>query len=136
MKRHEAPNLADRRLARCLLGAIAMIDGRSRSLPIAPRSGPALRHLPLAPESRDIDRAWRPIYAVWELTLKCDLACAHCGSRAGRARPDELDTAQCLDLVGQMAALGVLEVTVIGGEAYLRDDWLTIVRAIRGAGMR
>lgn len=113
----------------------AMPEGRSRSLPIAPRPGPALRHLPLAPEARDVDRRWRPIYAVWELTLKCDLACAHCGSRAGRTRPDELDTAGCLDLVAQMAALGVLEVTVIGGEAYLRDDWLTIVRAISDAGM-
>jgi len=109
-----------------------------RSLPIlprAPRANPALRHLPLAAEARDVDRAWRPIYAVWELTLKCDLACGHCGSRAGRARPDELDTAACLDLVAQMAALGVLEVTVIGGEAYLHNDWLTIVRAIRDAGM-
>src|SRR5215831_2744198 len=114
-----------------------MIEGRpTRSLPIAPRSGPALRHLPLAAETRDIDRRWRPTYAVWELTLKCDLACGHCGSRAGRTRPDELDTAECLDLVAQMAALGVVEVSVIGGEAYLRDDWLTIVRAIRAAGMR
>ncbi|HXT98683.1 MAG TPA: radical SAM protein [Polyangia bacterium] len=112
-----------------------MLEGRPRSLPIAPRPGPALRHLPLAPEARDVDRLWRPIYAVWELTLKCDLACAHCGSRAGRTRPEELDTAACLDLVAQMAALGVLEVTVIGGEAYLRDDWLTIVRAISDAGM-
>jgi radical SAM protein with 4Fe4S-binding SPASM domain len=108
----------------------------TRSLPIAPRPGPALRHLPLSDEARQIDRHWRPIYAVWELTLRCDLACAHCGSRAGRARPDELDTAGCLDLVAQMAALGVLEVTVIGGEAYLRDDWLTIVRAVREAGMQ
>lgn len=114
-----------------------MTEGRpTRSLPIAPRPGPALRHLPLAGESRDVDRRWRPIYAVWELTLRCDLACGHCGSRAGRARPDELDTAGCLELVAQMAALGVLEVTVIGGEAYLRDDWLTIVRAIREAGMQ
>jgi radical SAM protein with 4Fe4S-binding SPASM domain len=112
-----------------------MLEGRPRSLPIAPRPGPALRHLPLAPEARDVDRLWRPIYAVWELTLKCDLACAHCGSRAGRTRPEELDTAACLDLVAQMAALGVLEVTVIGGEAYLRDDWLAIVRAISDAGM-
>jgi radical SAM protein with 4Fe4S-binding SPASM domain len=114
-----------------------MIEGRpTRSLPIAPRPGPALRHLPLADAARDVDRRWRPIYAVWELTLRCDLACGHCGSRAGRARPDELDTAGCLDLVAQMAALGVLEVTVIGGEAYLRDDWLTIVRAVRDAGMQ
>jgi radical SAM protein with 4Fe4S-binding SPASM domain len=114
-----------------------MIEGRpTRSLPIAPRPGPALRHLPLADAAREVDRRWRPIYAVWELTLRCDLACGHCGSRAGRARPDELDTAACLDLVAQMAALGVLEVTVIGGEAYLRDDWLTIVRAVRDAGMQ
>jgi|SRR5579863_1602917 len=112
-----------------------MIEGRPRSLPIAPRARPGLRHLPLAGEARDVDRVWRPVYAVWELTLKCDLACAHCGSRAGRPRPDELDTAECLDLVSQLAAFGVKEVSVIGGEAYLRDDWLTIVRAIRDAGM-
>ena len=107
-----------------------------RSLPLAPRAEPGLRHLPLAPEARDVDRKFRPIYAVWEVTLKCDLACRHCGSRAGRARPDELSTEECLDLVRQMAALGVLEVTVIGGEAYLRDDWLEIMRAIRAAGMQ
>jgi radical SAM protein with 4Fe4S-binding SPASM domain len=107
-----------------------------RSLPLAPRAAPGLRNLPLAPEARDVDRRWRPIYAVWETTLKCDLACKHCGSRAGRERPDELDTAECLDLVRQMAELGVMEVTVIGGEAYLRPDWIEIIGAIRGAGMQ
>jgi radical SAM protein with 4Fe4S-binding SPASM domain len=106
------------------------------SLPLAPRARGAQRHLPLAAEAREQDRIWRPNYAVWELTLKCDLACRHCGSRAGRARPDELSTAECLDLARQMADLGVLEVTVIGGEAYLRDDWIEIIRAIRQAGMR
>lgn len=75
------------------------------------------------------------MYAVWEVTLKCDLACRHCGSRAGKARPDELSTGEALDLVRQMADLGVREVTLIGGEAYLRDDWLEIVRAARGHGM-
>jgi radical SAM protein with 4Fe4S-binding SPASM domain len=89
----------------------------------------------LAPEARDVDEV-RPIYAVWEITLRCDLACVHCGSRAGRARPDELTTAECLDLVDQMADLGVREVTLIGGEAYLRDDWLEIVRALRRRGLQ
>ena len=32
----------------------------------------------------------RPVYAVWEITMCCDHACAHCGSRAAVARPDEL----------------------------------------------
>ncbi len=108
---------------------------RPHSLPIAPLARPARRSLPLAAEVRDIDRAYRPIYAVWEITLACDLACRHCGSRAGRERPDELTTREALDVVAQMADLGVKEVTLIGGEAYLRDDWTELVRAIRARGM-
>src|SRR5581483_2591162 len=75
------------------------------------------------------------IYVVWELTLRCDLACDHCGSRAGKARPDELTTDEALDLVRQIAEMGAREVTIIGGEAYLRDDWHVIARAIVDAGM-
>ncbi len=104
-------------------------------LPIAPVAQPGRRRLPLAEHARRIDQAHRPIYAVWEITLACDLACRHCGSRAGKERPDELTTAEALDLVEQIADLGTKEVTVIGGEAYLRDDWLDIVRAIRKRGM-
>ncbi|UJR82381.1 Hypothetical protein I5071_44460 [Sandaracinus amylolyticus] len=108
---------------------------RPKSLPLAPMAEPARRRLPLADDARAIDRRVRPIYAVWEITLACDLACRHCGSRAGRDRPDELSTEQCLDLVDQMADLGVKEVSLIGGEAYLRDDWTDIIRRIRARGM-
>jgi radical SAM protein with 4Fe4S-binding SPASM domain len=108
---------------------------RPRQLPIAPEAAPTLRRLPLAAEARPVDERWRPIYCVWEITLRCDLACRHCGSRAGHARSDELSTEQCLDLVRQMAELGVKEVTLIGGEAYLRDDWTEIVREIKKYGM-
>jgi radical SAM protein with 4Fe4S-binding SPASM domain len=106
-----------------------------RDRPIAPRAPEARRRLPLLHEARPVDRAVRPVLAVWEITLACDLACRHCGSRAGRARPDELTTAEALDLVDQLAELGVFEVTLIGGEAYLREDWLEIVRRIRARGM-
>jgi radical SAM protein with 4Fe4S-binding SPASM domain len=107
-----------------------------RALPIAPLAPHGARRLPLAESARDVDRRTRPIYAVWEITLACDLACRHCGSRAGRERPDELTTVEALDLVDQMADLGVHEVTLIGGEAYLREDWLDIVRRIRARGMQ
>jgi radical SAM protein with 4Fe4S-binding SPASM domain len=112
-----------------------MAEARPRRLPLAPHAAPARRHLPLAQEARPRDRQARPIYAVWEITLACDLACRHCGSRAGRARPDELSSAECIDLVQQMAALGVREVTLIGGEAYLREDWLEVVEEITRHGM-
>jgi radical SAM protein with 4Fe4S-binding SPASM domain len=112
------------------------IGRRPRSLPIAPKAPPAKKRLPIADEARPIDQRWRPFYTVWEITLACDLACRHCGSRAGRERPDELSTAEALDLVRQLAELGCKEVTLIGGEAYLRDDWTEIAKAVTGYGMR
>ena len=77
-----------------------------------------------------------PRYVVWELTLKCDLACRHCGSRAGRPREEELSLSECLDLVQQLADLGAQEITFIGGEAYLSPDWLKVVAATAAAGIR
>ena len=78
----------------------------------------------------------RVAYAVWEITLKCNLACTHCGSRAGQARANELSTAEALSLVDQLARVGIREVTLIGGEAFLRADWLEIAAAITRAGIR
>jgi radical SAM protein with 4Fe4S-binding SPASM domain len=106
------------------------------SLPLAPLAPPARRQLPLNDSARPIDQSWRPIYCVWELTLRCNLACRHCGSRAGRARPDELTTDEALRVVGELADLQVMEVTLTGGEAYLRADWLQIAAAIRDRGMK
>ncbi|MEH2205873.1 MAG: nif11-class peptide radical SAM maturase 3 [Nostoc sp.] len=77
----------------------------------------------------------RKSYAVWEITLKCNLACSHCGSRAGHERANELSPEEALDLVKQMAEVGIKEVTLIGGEAFLRPDWLEIAKAINEAGM-
>ena len=79
--------------------------------------------------------AFVPVHAVWEITLACDLKCQHCGSRAGKKRSEELTTDECLDLVRQLARMGTREVTLIGGEAYLRRDWLRIIREIRDQGM-
>ncbi|MCA9649088.1 MAG: radical SAM protein [Myxococcales bacterium] len=100
---------------------------------------PVLGSLP-SPKDRsfsEADRgpAPRPAIAVWEFTLMCDHQCLHCGPRAGRPRPDELSTEEALRLVDEMAELGVGEVALIGGEAYLRDDFILVVRAIRERGM-
>jgi radical SAM protein with 4Fe4S-binding SPASM domain len=76
-----------------------------------------------------------PAYVVWELTLRCDLACRHCGSRAGKARPVELTTEQALEVVEQLSQMGAREVVLIGGEAYLHDGFLSIIEALRDAGV-
>ena len=46
-----------------------------------------------------ITRRIKPSCAVWELTLRCNSNCIHCGSEAGKARSDELDTEEALKLV-------------------------------------
>jgi radical SAM protein with 4Fe4S-binding SPASM domain len=76
-----------------------------------------------------------PAYVVWELTLRCDHACGHCGSRAGVERDGELTTAEALGVVDQLAAMGAREVVLIGGEAYLHDGFLAIVRALAARGI-
>jgi radical SAM protein with 4Fe4S-binding SPASM domain len=108
----------------------------AKKLPLAPVAPPARRDLALADHVRAIDAAARPILAVWEITLACDLACGHCGSRAGKPRPDELTTAEALSLVDQLAELGVIEVVLIGGESYLRDDWCELIARIAERGMQ
>ena len=83
----------------------------------------------------DLDRP-RPIYVVWETTLRCDHSCAHCGSRAGDARPDELDTEELLGVADSLIRLGAREVTLIGGEAYLRGDCYRLISHLRDGGIR
>jgi len=83
----------------------------------------------------DSNKKRRRAYAVWELTLSCNLACVHCGSRAEHARPNELTTDEALDLVRQLAEVGIDEITLIGGEAYLRRDWLVIAKEITRRGI-
>jgi radical SAM protein with 4Fe4S-binding SPASM domain len=76
-----------------------------------------------------------PVYVVWEITLACNLKCLHCGSRAGHRRATELSISECIDVVRQLARLGTREISIIGGEAFIRRDWLTLVRAIREHGI-
>jgi radical SAM protein with 4Fe4S-binding SPASM domain len=87
----------------------------------------------IRPEDRDRPR---PIYVVWEITLRCDHACDHCGSRAGPVRDDELDTDELLAVADALVELGAREVTLIGGEAYLRSDVYRIVEHLAHAGIR
>ncbi|MDC0671427.1 radical SAM/SPASM domain-containing protein [Nannocystis radixulma] len=103
-----------------------------RRLPIVALTPPtrSRKALPVAPGQAPVPRI-----VVWEFTSACDQHCAHCGPRSGKRRPDELSTDEALRLVDELAAAGVGEVTLIGGEAYLRPDVLRIVRRIREHGM-
>lgn len=84
----------------------------------------------------DTEQRFHPAYVVWELTLRCDQPCTHCGSRAGDDRPNELGTEEALGVVKQLAAAGTKDVVLIGGEAYLHPGFLEIIAALKAEGIR
>ena len=69
-----------------------------------------------------------PLECVWELTLRCNLRCIHCGSAAGCSRASELSTEEALALVNQLADEGCRVVGLSGGEPLLRPDWDAVAR--------
>lgn len=83
-----------------------------------------------------IGTPWAPLYVVWEITMRCDHACAHCGSRAARARPDELDTPELLAVAQSLVDLGTREITLIGGEAYLHPGVFALTTFFAERGVR
>lgn len=78
---------------------------------------------------------YAPRIAVWELTLACDLHCRHCGSRAGKARTDELSLSEARGLCHELAELGCKHVTLSGGEPLLRKDWALIAKTLVDCGI-
>ncbi len=73
-----------------------------------------------------------PFNVLWELTHTCNLDCVMCYN-APRAEP-ELSTAECLDVLAQLAEAGALRLTLTGGEILARRDFFTIAGRARELG--
>jgi len=69
-----------------------------------------------------------PLTAAIELTSRCDLRCPHCYVARSRLG-EELSTYELLALLDQMADMGVLVLTLTGGEPTIRVDFFEILRA-------
>lgn len=78
---------------------------------------------------------YKPEFCVWELTLKCNMRCRHCGSMAGKARENELTVDECLNVAEQLVDLGCKQVTFIGGEVFLYAGWEKISRKLVESGL-
>ncbi len=71
---------------------------------------------------------------VWEITLACCFNCRYCGSRAGRARENELSSQECFRVADELIALGCKRVSLIGGEVFMRRDWCDIAKRLTSGG--
>ncbi len=77
-----------------------------------------------------------PHSALCEITWRCNLNCQHCylpeGQRRKSAREaDELSTVEWKRVFDEMADLGVLYLTLSGGEVFMRPDFLELVAHAR-----
>jgi radical SAM protein with 4Fe4S-binding SPASM domain len=75
---------------------------------------------------------------AWNLTRRCNLACAHCYISAGswHAAAGELGTSECLRILDQILEVNAAPMLILsGGEPLLRVDLETLVErgAARGA---
>ena len=84
---------------------------------------------------QDLETLIEPVTAVWEITLKCNLNCLHCGSSAGKERLDELSTKEALRLCHDLSDIGFKGITLMGGEIFLRRDWHNISKEIKNLDM-
>jgi radical SAM protein with 4Fe4S-binding SPASM domain len=79
-------------------------------------------------------------YLFWEATLRCNLRCAHCGSRCETSSPvPELDTSQIVGIVDSIAQdfdASRIFVSITGGEPLLRADLVEVVTRMSQLGMR
>lgn len=75
------------------------------------------------------------VTANWELTLRCTLNCIHCGSAAGRARPNEMSLDECFAVADELVALGCQELTLIGGEVFLFRGWERLAEYLTRKGL-
>lgn len=69
--------------------------------------------------------AGTPIQAMLEISDRCNEVCVHCYQEQGQK--GEMDTAELLSLLDELASQGVLFLTISGGEPTLRKDFLQVV---------
>ena len=75
-----------------------------------------------------------PLIAAWNLTYRCNLRCAYCGT--WRDKTPEMSTERVLALVDELASLGTRFVGFSGGETLLREDIGPVVDRCAERGLK
>jgi len=77
----------------------------------------------------------RPLALLAEVTYRCPLHCPYCSNPLQQTAAPELTTEEWQRVLGEAAALGVLQVGFSGGEPLARKDLPALIAAAREAGM-
>ncbi|MFB3891688.1 MAG: radical SAM protein [Phycisphaerae bacterium] len=70
----------------------------------------------------------KPFILELEITRRCNLRCIHCYAEAqDRAFPDELTACEIRRVLDDGREIGIRELSLTGGEVFLRDDFFRII---------
>jgi radical SAM protein with 4Fe4S-binding SPASM domain len=83
---------------------------------------------PLQDKFVALTESFHPYDAHWELTSHCNGSCGYCYIR-DNTKPD-LPTDDMLRIADALSENGILNLTISGGEAFLRTDILTILQRV------
>jgi radical SAM protein with 4Fe4S-binding SPASM domain len=78
---------------------------------------------------------YKPLTAVWEITMGCNMRCGHCGSSCHEPLQDELTTEEAFAVIDQMKTLGLQWITLSGGEPLTRKDWPLLAGHLTRSGI-
>lgn len=84
-----------------------------------------------------IEEKYKLDAVVWELTLKCNLYCKHCGSLASyeSERQNELHLKESFRLIQDISDLGAKTITLSGGEPFLSPSWFAVASSITNSNL-
>ncbi len=77
-----------------------------------------------------------PLFAMIELTYRCNLRCHHCYilHKLQRPTPETMDEEEAEAFLESLAELGCLDVTLTGGESTLHPAWRRLLRRSKDLG--
>jgi radical SAM protein with 4Fe4S-binding SPASM domain len=66
----------------------------------------------------------------WELTYECNLQCVHCYTGSEQKKGGDLTLSQISEIAHQLKEVGVMSITLSGGDPFFRNDILEILEIL------
>lgn len=78
-----------------------------------------------------------PIDVHFDITYRCNLNCVHCylGTQKGYKR-EEINISDVIKILNELKKIGTFSLTFSGGEPFMKEEFLSIVRFAREKGFK
>ena len=84
---------------------------------------------------RNFTKQYAPFEINIHITDRCNLKCTYCYSNFYKRKTKDISKEAIFKIVDDFLALGVIEVSLIGGEPFLHPDFYEIVKYVKSKGL-